>query len=500
MSSSVPRNSALTFASQAFGAGLAFVCVPFLVRALGNEAFGLLSLLWMFVGYFGYLDLGIGQAAVKFLAESVAGSERGRSAHLIRKAASLSLLLGLLGGALMAAIAFIGIERFFTVSPSLQQEARSTLLILAACLPAILLQASLRSVPMVFNRFGLMGVVQSIGGMIQWGGAVAAVRFGGGLPSVVAVTVLSRYFVAVTYAVVAVRCLPEVLHRDLPHDGAAVKELLKFGGWVSVSQVSAPLLTFIERISIGALLSLSWVTFFAIPSEVVVRLLILPMSLVNALFPVMSGGWVSDEGKRSVTLVFQRSVKYLYLMVVPIVLFLGLLSRPILEIWVGADVAGHSATVLSLLALGYLFNALAQLPNAGLQALGRPDLPAKVAALEVPLYASLFILCTSLWGIVGSAIAWVLRVTCESAILFLMARRVMGSAASTFDLSYLWKSSVPLLAAAVLILLGRSSSLGPATELLVIGVAGIAYLVGSWFMAFSAEDRHLLMHHVLRSS
>lgn len=498
-SGSIPRNSLLSFLAQLSVVTLAFVCIPPLVRGLGSEAFGLLSVLWMFVGYFSFLDLGVGQAAVKFLSASVATGERARGAALIRRAVKLSLWFGICGGLIVTSLAVIGIEKLFNISPELMGEARGALLVLAVCLPATLVQGSLRSVPLAFNRFGLISLTQGFGGLIQWGGALLAIYMNYGLFGVVVATMLSRYIVVALYGWLTIRLLPEVLRRPPQPDRGLTTLLVRFGGWVSVSQLIAPLLTFIERFSIGAVLSLSWVTFFSVPSEAVIRMLIVPMSIVNALYPFMSSGWSSDDGKNRVKLVYQRSVKYLYLAVVPVVLLLAMFGQEILQSWLGSEFAQKSTLVFMVLSAGYLFNSLSQLPNAALQALGRPDLPAKVALIQLPLYTGLFVAFTMAWGILGSAVAWLIRVACESAALFLLARRIMNPVPNAFDSSYLWKASLLLLGGSVFLVMGRVISIGTGAQLVLVTFIGLLYLVGLWYFAFDEEDRDLLLRHTLKS-
>ena len=36
--------------------------IPYLLRVLGNEQFGLLTLLWALIGYFSLFDFGVGRA------------------------------------------------------------------------------------------------------------------------------------------------------------------------------------------------------------------------------------------------------------------------------------------------------------------------------------------------------------------------------------------------------------------------------------------------------
>ena len=48
---------------------VALITIPILIKQMGLERFGILSLAWMIIGYFGIFDLGVGRATTKFVAE-----------------------------------------------------------------------------------------------------------------------------------------------------------------------------------------------------------------------------------------------------------------------------------------------------------------------------------------------------------------------------------------------------------------------------------------------
>ncbi|MBM3312230.1 MAG: hypothetical protein FJY80_12070, partial [Candidatus Aminicenantes bacterium] len=48
-----------------------FLAIPFLIRWLGVDRFGVLSLIWVLAGYFAVFDLGLGLATTKFVAEAL---------------------------------------------------------------------------------------------------------------------------------------------------------------------------------------------------------------------------------------------------------------------------------------------------------------------------------------------------------------------------------------------------------------------------------------------
>lgn len=48
---------------------LAFLSIPILIKGIGTDRFGVLSIAWMVLGYFSLFDFGIGRALTKSVAE-----------------------------------------------------------------------------------------------------------------------------------------------------------------------------------------------------------------------------------------------------------------------------------------------------------------------------------------------------------------------------------------------------------------------------------------------
>ena len=67
----------LNLLGQVLPAAAALVTIPFLVRGLGTERFGILSIAWVVLGSSGIFDLGLGRATTKFVAGSLGRGEHG---------------------------------------------------------------------------------------------------------------------------------------------------------------------------------------------------------------------------------------------------------------------------------------------------------------------------------------------------------------------------------------------------------------------------------------
>ncbi|MBI1807851.1 MAG: flippase [Ignavibacteria bacterium] len=457
-----------------------------------------MSLLWLFVGYFAFFDLGIGQATLKFLSESIARNDRPHAASLVRGAIRLSVMLALFACVIAVVVLLLGVESMIHISPEIRQQSTTALWLIIASLPAILLQMPLRSVALAFNRFDLVNIILGITGIIQWGGSALVLYFGGNVISVVILTSMARYAVVFAYAFVATRLLPEILSPTIPTGERIITKLMSFGGWVSISQIAGPVVALTERLFIGALLSLSWVTFYAVPNDAVIRVLIIPISLVSALFPLMSGGWSEDSRKVEVKNLYRRTLKYTYLVMLPIAIFLALFSRDILLIWLGKEFAEKSSLALTLFSVGIFVNSLAQLPSSALQALGRPDLPSKLLLVIVPLHLIFFFAMTLQYGIIGAAIAWLVRVVIEGILLLYFGHREMRAVASSNDLSFFWKGFALALAVIVGTGCGQLASFGVLARLEIFTVMVVFYGVGVWKLTLDKRDRGFLMQ--LRSS
>jgi hypothetical protein len=69
------RNSLLNLGAFGVPLVVAAACMPpIVVRGMDTQRFGLLTLAWTILNYFGVFDLGLGRAATKFVAEALSGA------------------------------------------------------------------------------------------------------------------------------------------------------------------------------------------------------------------------------------------------------------------------------------------------------------------------------------------------------------------------------------------------------------------------------------------
>ena len=71
LAATLVRNTGLNFLGQIIQALVAVVAIPYVVHGLGVERFGVISLAWVTLWYFGLVDLGLGRATTQHVATSI---------------------------------------------------------------------------------------------------------------------------------------------------------------------------------------------------------------------------------------------------------------------------------------------------------------------------------------------------------------------------------------------------------------------------------------------
>ena len=482
----IARNSLLNLLGLGLPLVVAIFAIPPLVAGLGAARFGILGMMWVAIAYLNLLDLGLGRATTRFAAPLLQqGDARGLGGTLAA-ALALQMVTGLAGACLVIAMVPPFVRDVLDLSGGLEAEAVGAFAVLAAGAPALTLASSFRGLLEAGQRFVIVNAVRAPLGVGNFLVPLIGVWLGWSLPTIAAGLVGLRVAALVAYGTACVRAWPGLPGR-MHLDRARVRELLTFGGWVTLSTVIGSLLVYADRFVVAAAVSLEAVGYYTVPHEVVTRLEIVPASLVLTLFPAFAAMSAATRARGDL---FERSVLFMLALVAPPLLVLAVTGEQVLTIWLGTEFAAQAAGPLRLLALGMIANSLAYIPYAAIQAAGRPDRTALVQLAELPVYGALLWIGIEHWGVAGAAAAWATRVTLDLGILYLVSRR-MGLTRHAPD-----GRMRRLLAALIVfvLLLAGAAELVPAAGF-VLGIAvvlGVAWLGWLWAELLEPAERAAL--------
>lgn len=404
---------------------VALVAIPTLVRHLGAERFGVLSLAWALVGYFTLFDLGIGTAVTQTLSNLRAQGREAEVPAWFWTAVLLTCALGALGALALAAAAPVLSHEFLRVPDAMKGETQGILLVLAASLPFVTVSAAGAGALTAWQRFGALTAVRLPLGILTFLAPLAVSFATNNLVLVGLALAASRALGAIAYLGLCARVIPGVAARPRMRR-EAIRPLLGFGGWMTVSAIAGPFMINLDRFLIGSLLSLAMVAYYTTPYDMTNRILIFSYSIVGVLFPAIASEFEQDPARVRLMLVW--GVRCVAALVFPITFLLAVFAHEGMQLWLGEEFARHGAPVLRWIAAGVFLNALAQIALSIVQASGRPRWSALLHAIELPIYVVLLVVLVRTRGIEGAAMAWFARVLVDAVALFVLAARRLPAA------------------------------------------------------------------------
>ena len=280
------RNTIYSLIGQGAPLLVAVFAIPQLIKGLGTDRFGVLTLAWIVLSYFSLFDLGLGRALTQLVAEKL-GQENGEEEipALVGTASFLMLILGLVGTVVFVALSPVIVYNTLKIPTELQGETLIAFYLLSASVPLVTSTAGTVGVLSALQRFDLINAVRIPLGLLMFLGPMLVLPFSNSLVPVIAVLLLVRFLAWGIYMWLCFLAMP-ALQNQIQFKKVLLVPLLKFGGWMTVTNIVGPLMVYMDRFLIGGLISVTAVAYYATPYEVVTKLWLIPSSLVSVLFPL----------------------------------------------------------------------------------------------------------------------------------------------------------------------------------------------------------------------
>jgi len=401
------RNSFWNLFGLAASVPLAFTTVPLMMRQLGTERFGLLTLAWTLIGHFSVFDLGLGKALTRRVADQLAAKQNPDQTGAAWTAVLAMVLLGLIAASLLTLVSPWLALSVLELPLELRQETLYFFCLISATLPCLLGSVGLRGLLEADQKFLPVAALRAASGLVSFGAPVVALQFSRRLPAVVAALALSRVLLTGAYWLTA-RRLTHELQYPPRWNTKEFLVLVRYGKWLAASNISGPLTTTVERVLIGGAVSAAAVAYFSTPDEIASKGGLVAAAVAAALFPSLAGSMMRDRNLAAK--VFVRGAVFTFLGVFPLTAILVLLGEKILCWWLHTNFAAAAARATQWLAIGVFINSFVVLTNTLLRGAGRPDVMTKLRAAEMPFYPVLSSTALQCVGIGGAAVLRVVRI------------------------------------------------------------------------------------------
>lgn len=398
-------------------AGLALI--PYTLGRLGNEAFGVLTLIWGLIGYFSLFDFGVGRALTFQLSRLASAGQDAQTGPVLRAGLLLTCAAGLFGVVLIGILAPGLATQWLKIGPSLQDDAQLAFLIAAIGVLPTTVTSGLRGALEGLDRFAASNLGRIALGV--WMFVLPALSVYAHGPSLALITLYLVLGRTLVLALMAFQLRQFLFAGGSPLSIQHFKGLWNYGFWVTVTGIVGPLMVYGDRFFVSAAVGADQLPLYAIPQEALLRLLLIPMALTGALLPRLAA---MDALRAAET--YYQTYRRVGVSMFAVCVLAAALAFPALSHWISTAFAHDAMPIVLLLCVGVWVNSLASVSFILLQAKGNPRLTALFHLAELVLYLMVLWVLASQWGLIGAALAWVARVVLDWVLLQLAVRRLYG--------------------------------------------------------------------------
>ena len=393
------------------GSGLPLVVglftIPIVMGALGLAAFGILTLIWTAIGYFGLFDFGLGRALTQKIAAQRAHGKTVSGAWL-KRGLWVLLIPGILGAIVMHGASIYYVDNVLHLDAAMAKDAKQAFVCAAWAIPLVTVGSGLRGILEGFESFEKASLLRGILGTLNFAlPLVLVLHDDHGLLHLVWSLVLARCFVVL----LNLWWLRSALRMNVSgedQEDNSMKSLLNFGVWMTVSNLVGPFMVAADRFVVASFVGTSVLAYYTVPQDFVLRLLLIPAAVATAWFPRIALTNAA-ESYSELRKLLRKGMQFTGWIMGPLCLLLMLGSKSLLEVWLNTQFAIEAWQVAVVLLVGIFVNAMAHIPLAALQATGQVKQTALLHVLELVFYIPLLCYVLPLWGIMGAAIVWSMR-------------------------------------------------------------------------------------------
>ena len=314
------------------------VLIPFLIKTLGTETFGLWSLLWSFISLFSLIDMGVGSSIVKYVGEAKGRGDLNRQQQVISTIFWIYMVLGtlLMIGVLPCLLFF---NQAFEI-PAQQQDAAQTVLLILGFRSALGIPLDLfRGILISYQRYRIANMYRMIGTIAYFGAVLLLLPGISELWMLALLNLLMGIVPRVVMMIHAKGCIPGVTLHPRYFRRHIAREVFSFSVYFMIIRVSGLIYTRVDALIIKVYLPLEMVAVYAIAMRLSDTAERFCAQLNRVLTPIVAE-LQGENDQAKIRMVWYQGAKLTIAMAIPLLLGLAMLAEPLVRAWTGEAFIG----------------------------------------------------------------------------------------------------------------------------------------------------------------
>lgn len=402
---SLGRNLLAGLANSVWSALVSLAVVPFYLKYLGIEAYGLIGFFVTTQAVLSLLDMGMAPTINREVARcSAAGNlkEAGKLLHTLAvvywgMAGAIALLIL----SLAPLIAKYWLQSKQTTPETISHAVMLMGLVVACRWPIGLYQGALIGAQRMTVSSSINMVMVTVGSL----GAVAVLAF---VSPTIEAFFIWQASVGLVYAIsmrtAAWRIIGKTKQNRFNVD--ELKRIWHFTAGMSAIGLTGLVFTQLDKVILSKMLGLEEFGHYMLATLVVSGLSVLVAPAYNVVYPRMTVLVATGETEKLVSF-YRLGTRMLATVLFPIAMILVVFSEDLVQVWTGNPAMASSVSpVIALLAIGSALHGIMHFPYALQLAYGMTRLPLTINAILMVVLVPLIIFFALKYGALGGAMAW----------------------------------------------------------------------------------------------
>ncbi len=485
----IVRNLSANYIGVAGQILVAFILTPFVIKTLGDEMYGIWTIIAALGAYLTLFDVGMVSAITKYISHGDKLHEKGHVTKVISCAAVIATPIAL----------FLFLVSPFTGQALMQimniNEAHYKIIVIATMLTTIevgifVFAGLFRGVILGLQRNDIENLIQLSALALRAVGIYLVLSQGFGIVGMASVMLTCMLIASLASFVFSRKLLPDSKLSTAAVDREGVSMVRSFSGASFLSMVAGQLIFYSDSFIVGHFLGATAVTFYAIAwtlKEYTNQLMVATHRVFIPVFSNLSTGDRSELLKH-----FFRSKRYMFVISNLLCVGLFVLGDRFLAVWLDEKYAITSGAILMVLFVAQIIRGPQLISYALLQGIGKHKLYARLELVFAVLNLIVSIILVQWLGLIGVAIGTALtQMTFYGIISPYLVAREMDISIMTYVKETYAKTALPALVLGImLMILKYFFHIDSFFELLLAGAVGaLFYLAIVYFTTLSNDER-----------
>lgn len=373
-----------------------FILVPVIIKAIGEENFGVYAIILMIGGFAQLQSLGLGEATLKYVAQYYAKNDIEGVNRVLGATLSVYIFSGfIVSGIIVTFSAYI--IGWFKLSPENVQDAILALRIAGGAFLISIFGSAFKTIPEATQRYDILSKYNIVIMVIRYSAMYFVAQFGGGIIGLTYLTLISAMVDIFVYGYLAKVLIPNI-SRIPNFNKEGIKEVFGYGIYSFTNDLIQRAALYIDQLILGLFFNTASIAYLTAPKDLISKAQGLTGAASQALFPRFSSMEEGTEMQR----LYITSLWALTVLSTAIFIPLAIVIPSFLAIWISPDFSANSASFARLYSLGMAFNGGVSVYFALLKGTGRVKWLTNIISTITVLsgFATAFLVFH--YGIIGS--------------------------------------------------------------------------------------------------